>query len=94
MSRPTFEEFKKEALSNLEVKKEYDRLAPIFRIKKELLSARLKKGLTQEEVAKIMKTSKSNISRLESLNNTYAPSLNTLIKYAEALDCEIEVVLK
>ncbi len=41
-----------------------------------------------------MKTSKSNISRLESLNNTYAPSLNTLIKYAEALDCEIEVVLK
>ena len=94
MSRPTFEEFKKEALSNLEVKKEYDRLAPIFRIKKELLTARLKKGLTQKEVAKRMKTSKSNISRLESLNNTYAPSLNTLIKYAEALDCEIEVVLK
>ncbi len=94
MNRPTFEEFKKEALSNPEVKKEYDRLAPIFRIKKELLTARLKKGLTQKEVAKRMKTSKSNISRLESLNNTYAPSLNTLIKYAEALDCEIEVVLK
>jgi len=37
MSRPTFEEFKKEALSNPEVKKEYDRLAPIFEIKKELL---------------------------------------------------------
>ena len=94
MNRPTFEEFKKEALSNPEVKKEYDRLAPIFRIKKELLTARLKKGLTQKEVAKRMKISKSNISRLESLNNTYAPSLNTLIKYAEALDCEIEVVLK
>ena len=94
MNRPTFEEFKKEALSNPEVKKEYDRLAPIFRIKKELLTARLKKGFTQEEVAKRMKTSKSNISRLESLNNTYAPSLNTLIKYAEALDCEIEVFLR
>ncbi len=48
MNRPTFEEFKKEALSNPEVKKEYDRLAPIFRIKKELLTARLKKGLTQK----------------------------------------------
>ena len=43
MSRPIFEEFKKEALSNPEVKKEYDRLAPIFEIKKELLSARLRK---------------------------------------------------
>ena len=94
MNRLTFEEFKKEALSNPEVKREYDKLAPIFRIKKELLSARLKKGLTQEEVARRMKTSKSNISRLESLNNTYAPSLNTLIKYAEALDCEIEVFLR
>jgi len=94
MSRPTFEEFKKEALSNLEVKKEYNRLAPIFEIKKELLSARLRKGLTQEEVAKRMKTSRSNISRLESLNNTYTPSLNTLIKYAKALDCEIKVSLQ
>jgi len=94
MSRPTFEEFKKEALSNPEVKKEYDRLAPIFEIKKELLSARLRKGLTQKEVAKKMKTSKSNISRLESLNNTYTPSLNTLIKYTRTLDCEIKVSLK
>jgi len=93
MSRPTFEEFKKEALSNAEVKKEYDRLAPIFKIKKELLSARLKKGLTQEEVARRMKTSRSNISRLEGLNNN-VPSLNTIIKYAEAIGCEIEVFLR
>jgi len=86
----SFETFKEKALSNPEVKEEYENLKPIFEIKKQLLQARLKKGLTQEEVAKRMHTSKSNISRLESLNNKYVPNLMTLIKYANALGCKIE----
>ena len=86
----SFNEFKKKALSNPEVKEEYENLKPIFEIKKQLLQARLEKGLTQEEVAKKMYTSKSNISRLESLNNKYIPNLMTLIKYANALNCKID----
>ena len=89
----TFEEFKKKALSNPEVREEYENLKPIFEIKKQLLLARLKKGLTQEEVAKKMNTSKSNISRLESLSNKYVPNLITLIKYANALNCKIDFKL-
>ncbi len=86
----SFNEFKKKALSNLEVKEEYETLKPIFEIKKKLLQARLEKRLTQEEVAEKMHTSKSNISRLESLNNKYIPNLMTLIKYANALNCKID----
>jgi len=86
----TFEEFRKKALSNPEVKEEYENLKPIFEIKKQLIQARLKKGLTQEEVAKRMNTSKSNISRLESLSNKYVPNLMTLLKYANALGCRID----
>ncbi len=86
----SFNEFKKKALANPEVKEEYENLKPIFEIKKQLLQARLEKGLTQEEVAKKMYTSKSNISRLESLNNKYIPNLMTLIKYANALNCKID----
>jgi transcriptional regulator with XRE-family HTH domain len=86
----SFEKFKEKALSNPEVKEEYENLKPIFEIKKQLLQARLKKGLTQEEVAKRMHTSKSNISRLESLSNKYVPNLMTLIKYANALGCKID----
>jgi len=86
----TFEEFRKKALSNPKVKEEYENLKPIFEIKKQLLQARLKKGLTQEEVAKKMNTSKSNISRLESLSNKYVPNLMTLIKYADALGCRVD----
>ena len=86
----SFNEFKKKALSKSEVKEEYENLKPIFEIKKQLLQARLEKGLTQEEVAKKMHTSKSNISRLESLNNKYIPNLMTLIKYANALNCKVD----
>jgi len=89
----SFEEFKKEALSNPEVKEEYERLKPLFDIKRKLFQLRLSKGLTQEDVAKRIGTSKSNISRLENITNNYYPNLNTLIKYANALDCELSLEL-
>ncbi len=91
--RPSFVEFKKKALQNHEVRKEYEKLEPLFAIKKQLVAARLAKGLTQDEIAKRIGTSKANISRLESLNNTYMPNLSTLIKYAQALDMHLEIEL-
>jgi len=92
--RPTFANFKKKALQNEEVNKEYDSLKPLFAIKKELIAARLSKGITQDEIAKKIGTSKSNISRLESLNNNYMPNLATLIKYAEALGMRLDIGLR
>ena len=92
--RPTFADFKKKALQNEEVSKEYDALKPLFAIKKELIAARLSKGLTQDEIAKKIGTSKSNISRLESLNNSYMPNLATLIKYAQALGMRLDIGLR
>ena len=69
-------------------------LKPLFAaIKKQLTAARIAKGLTQEEIAEKIGTSKSNISRLESLNNTYTPNMSTLIKYAEMLDMRLEIGL-
>jgi DNA-binding XRE family transcriptional regulator len=93
MKRPTFKDFKTKALQNEEVKKEYDALKPLFAIKKQLVVARLDKGITQEEIAQKIGTSKSNISRLESLNNNYMPNLATLIKYAEALGMRLDIGL-
>ncbi len=92
--RPTFADFKKKALQNEEVRNEYDALKPLFAIKKQLVAARISKGLTQEEIAKKIGTSKSNISRLESLNNTYMPNLATLMKYAEALGMRLDIGLR
>jgi len=91
--RPTFKSFRDKALQNPEVKAEYDALAPLFDIKKQLISARLAKGVTQEQIALTIGTSKSNISRLESLNNSYMPNLGTLMKYAEALGLRLDIGL-
>jgi len=51
-----------------------------------LLTARKKAGLTQEELATRMGTTKSAISRLESSlrNEKHSPSFATLKKYAHA----------
>ena len=92
--RPTFADFKKKALQNKEVREEYNALKPLFAIKKQLVAARVAKGLTQDEIAKRIGTSKSNISRLESLNNNYMPNLATLIKYAEALGMRLDIGLR
>jgi DNA-binding XRE family transcriptional regulator len=92
-NRPTFKSFKNKALQNTEVKAEYEALAPLFNIKKQLVAARLAKGVTQEQIALKIGTSKSNISRLESLNNSYMPNLGTLMKYAEALGLRLNIGL-
>ena len=92
--RATFADFKKKALQNKEVQKEYDALKPLFDIKKELVLARVNKGLTQDEIAKKIGTSKSNVLRLESLNNSYIPNLATLMKYAEALEMKLDIGLR
>ena len=65
--RPTFEDFKEKALKRSDVKKEYDKLEVEFDLKLKLIKMRKAANLTQEEMANRMNTSKSNISRLESL---------------------------
>jgi len=82
-SKYTYEQLKKIALSDPEVKAEYDKLEPEFA----LLRARLEAGKTQEEVAQLMHTTKSAISWLENGagKRKHAPSIETLRRYAEAI---------
>ncbi|MBP9743688.1 MAG: helix-turn-helix transcriptional regulator [Burkholderiales bacterium] len=93
MAKPkyTHEEMINIMLSDPEVKKAYDELEPEF----ELLSARLKAGKTQEEVAKLMHTTKSVVSRLEHSGGkkNHSPSVDTLRRYAQALGCKLTIQL-
>jgi DNA-binding XRE family transcriptional regulator len=61
-----------------------------YTLVREMLSARSKSGLTQEAVAKLMGTTKSAVSRLESAGK-HAPSLTTLKKYARAVGCDLKI---
>ncbi len=63
-----------------------------FELARQLLEARTKSGLSQEEIAVRMGTSQSAIARLESGNTL--PSMRTLSRYAKATNCEISIRLK
>lgn len=91
MSRPTFEEFKKEALSRPEVKAEYDRLAPAYELRQKLIKIRMTAGFTQEQMARALKTQKSNISRLENVDSKISPTLSTIERYAHAAGYKLEI---
>ncbi len=91
MSRTTLKELKKKALQDSEVQKEYDLLKPEYAIKKKLIAMRKEAGLTQEQLAELMGTKKSNISRLESFKSDISPRLDTLMNYAKATGHELKV---
>lgn len=91
MQKVTFEDFKTKALQNEEVAKAYENLKPEYEIKKKLIAMRRKAGLTQEKLAEIMGTQKSNISRLESFKQANSPRISTLMEYAKATGHELKV---
>ena len=70
----------------------YAESADEYELVRELLAARAKAGLTQEQVAESMGTTKSAISRLEGVGQ-HSPSVSTLRRYARAVGCEVEIRL-
>ena len=63
-----------------------------FRLLRHLLDARKRAGLTQEEVATRMGTTRSAICRLEG-SRKHLPALATLRRYADVLGCDVEITL-
>ena len=70
----------------------YDALELEYQITGQILKARSRASLTQNAVAERMGTTKSAVSRLESVGK-HAPSLATLKRYASAVGCELQVKL-
>ena len=69
-------------LTDPKVKKAYEAMTPEYAVAKVLIAARVKAGLTQEEVAKRMGTTQSVVARLEA--GSSLPSMKSLYRYAEA----------
>ncbi|MEA3286684.1 MAG: helix-turn-helix transcriptional regulator [Candidatus Marinimicrobia bacterium] len=89
--RPSLKNFKKKALANPEVEQEYLDLAPAYALRKQLIEIRKNAGLTQEELAEILHTNKSNISRLENVNSKISPTLSTIEEYAKAVGYKLQL---
>ncbi len=84
-----FEVWEKESLKNPKIKAEYDKLQPEFALIQAVIDARVKRGVTQEELAQRIGTKQSVISRLES--GRANPSVAFLKKLAQALNSHLEI---
>jgi ribosome-binding protein aMBF1 (putative translation factor) len=73
---------KTKLLTNPEVRKAYDDLAPEYEIARAIIKARVSRGMTQAELAERMNTSQSFVARLESGNTL--PTMKTLFRVAKA----------
>lgn len=89
--RPTVEQFRKKALKNPEVRAEYDALSAAFEMKRQMITMRKKAGVTQEQIADLLGTKKSNISRLENISSDISPRLATVEDYARVLGYAVKV---
>lgn len=83
--------FKKEALKNLELKREYEKLAPRYAIILKLIAGRIKKGITQKELAQKVGTKQSAIARLEGGMTNH--TLEFLSKIASVMGYKLTVQL-
>jgi transcriptional regulator with XRE-family HTH domain len=85
-------EHKKQLLRDPEFIKEYDALETEYKFAATLIRLRLARGLTQEDLAKLLNTKQESIARLESGRSL--PSLSTMKKIAEALGADLEINLR
>ena len=76
-------------LNNPEVQNELKLNETEYRIIEEIILARKEKNLTQKELAELIGTKQSNISRLESGN--YNPTIDFLKRIAVAVGKELKV---
>ncbi len=69
--------------------KAYDELETEFELARQMIEARLRAGLTQEELATRMRTSRTVIARLES--GRVLPSTRTLERLAAATGSRLKI---
>jgi len=72
-------------------RREYEKLEPEFQIARQIIAARIKQKMSQEELARKAKTGQAVISRLEGMNAK--PSLSLLERIARALNTKIVVTI-
>ncbi len=89
--RRSFKRFREQVLKKPGVREEYEALGPAFDMKRRMIAMRKSAGLSQEQMADLLGTQKSNISRLESLNSGVSPRLSTVEQYAKALGYRVRI---
>ena len=83
-------EYLDEQMKNPEFRAEYDALEGEFALIRQLIDLRIKRGLSQRDLAKRAGMQQPSIARLETGQTA---SLRTLRRVADALDADVKVTL-
>jgi len=89
MNRIRVDDLHKKWMKNPKYRKEYEALEEEFSLISALIEARTRAGLTQEQVARRMKTTQGVIARLESGGSK--PSTRTLERFAQATGSRLKI---
>lgn len=84
-----FKTIKKQALKNKKVMKAYKDLELEFSIIDQIIDKRIKKGMSQKDLALKIGTKQPSIARFES--GDYNPTISFLKKISKALDSKLEI---
>lgn len=87
----TLQELQLELEENSEYRQEYRKQKPYYDLVLEIIGARKRLGLTQQQLADRVGTHQSNISRIES--GEHDLRLSTLVAIAEALEARVQIWL-
>ncbi|MEK7559197.1 MAG: helix-turn-helix transcriptional regulator [Patescibacteria group bacterium] len=87
-----WKDLEKKLLSDPATKKEFDKLTPRYAVISKLISARLKRGMTQKDVADKIGTRQSAIARFEAGNIN--PTIDFLDKVALVLGTKLTIHLQ
>jgi transcriptional regulator with XRE-family HTH domain len=79
-------------MKDAKYRREYEALEEEFSLVAALIEARTRAGLTQEQVARRMKTTQAVIARLEGGGSK--PSTRTLERYAEATGSRLRITFE
>jgi ribosome-binding protein aMBF1 (putative translation factor) len=92
MSRIRVDDLHQEWMKDPKYRREYKALEEEFSLVAALIEARTRAGLTQEQVARRMKTTQAVIARLEGGGSR--PSTRTLERYARATGSRLRITFE
>lgn len=88
----TLEDHLKELMKNPRFRKEWEDSEIEYQLGRKLIEARLKRNLSQRDLAEKAQTTQAVISRVESMNAN--PSLNLLKRLANALGVKLKIAFE
>lgn len=89
MSRIRVDDLHKRWMKDAKYRREYEALEEEFSIAAAMIEARSRAGMTQQQVARRMKTTQAVVARLESGGSK--PSTRTLERYARATGSRLRI---